>query len=238
MKRLQIRWGRNLTLSLLVLILLICTIMTNRQAEENDFDPVALLKTTGEYRIIEEERSPEERITDFIVEDGRIFLFYEGIGLTNVFDSEGEFLYGIQVPIREKGQGKIAFDDGKIYVESRDHVVYVFEGSKLILKLDHSSINVPEETETRYRELKEVFKREPCTEWRGLSYRISSDQSKVIATDSQGTERIIIELPAIKTMGKTFGYLTFLVLAALVVFWKPKSYEGTEFPPRRLSDRT
>ena len=54
MKHLQIRWIRNIILSLLVLILLICTIVTNRQAEENDFDPVALLITTGEYRVVEE----------------------------------------------------------------------------------------------------------------------------------------------------------------------------------------
>ena len=139
-----------------------------------------------------------------------MLLFYEEIGLTNVYTAEGEFLYGIQVPVREKGRGRIAFDGRKFYVESRDHVLYVFEGSKLILKLDHSAIDVPEETEAQYRELEAVFGKTPHTEWGGKSYRVSADQSRVIAADSQGHESIVIELPAVNTTGKTLGLLTFL----------------------------
>ena len=75
---------------------------------------------------------PHQEITTMLVEDGKIFLYFDLDGVVNVYSVDGVFLYGIQVKSSTSGRGDIAYADQKLYIFSRENHIYVFEDQKLI----------------------------------------------------------------------------------------------------------
>ena len=102
----------------------------------------------GKVVFLEEERIPQNKYSFQTVSDGTIVcLYYDSLGLVNVYSSGGGFLYGIEVGHLRNGKGAIALENGLLYVKARGNVIYVFDGMKLIDWAEFSFDSSTEEKE-------------------------------------------------------------------------------------------
>ncbi|MDD6883630.1 MAG: hypothetical protein PUD50_07980 [Eubacteriales bacterium] len=193
---------------LMIASLLIVGILLNSE----DFSRVDKLDgkdDRGAFLILDEEVVPREDVETFLVSDGFLFLFYDDVGIVNVYTVDGAFQYGIQIFTSTSGCGAMNYSDGLLYIESRLNVRYVFE-KKICKQCIICEYRVNEE---EYKRLDPFFEDVPDREWDGASYSLSSDQSEILRIRQDGTETVVLALPK-----KNPYVYTFLAASAMFAF--------------------
>jgi len=143
----------------------------------------------GEYIIYEDHRIPPGEITSMIVDDGKIFLYYDNYAIVNVYTTEGDFQYGIQVYTLKNGRGDFSYIDQKLYIFSKASIVYVIDGMDVVKIVDFASERV------RYKNYEEKYRTgEKNTVYEGVTYRLLKEQDQVAKQDSNGNTHIVLDL--------------------------------------------
>ena len=147
------------------------------------------------YELYSEEHIPREIIDNFIVDSGKIYVFYEKSALVNVYEIDGSFEYGIQIATMPNGEGNIAVDGGRLYLCSRYPIIFVVEDGRLIETVDMLS---SDESLVKYRAISKMAEREP-KRWEGqYSYAFLETENDIIIEQSG---EVILDFPEISNAG-------------------------------------
>ena len=124
--------------------------------------------------------------------------------MVNVYDTTGEFRYGIQISTIKNGQGGIATLDGRLYINSRCPVIFVFQDDQIIECID------PYNSYEKYLSTIKIFSSENNTMDKESNYRLLESTNDIIKLD---TKEVIIDLPEKSHMAK------FLLITGLLVLF-------------------
>lgn len=148
------------------------------------------LEAAGEYVIHKTPQIPQhQEITTMLVEDGKIFLYWDLHGIVNVYSVDGMFLYGIQVNSSTSGRGDIAYTDQKLYIFSRENHIYVFEDQKLIEHIEFA------QEKKKYRRLEELLlTKHDSYIYEDETYYLLKTVSMVTKVAADGKHVVVIDL--------------------------------------------
>lgn len=147
------------------------------------------------YEIHFTEFIPRENIYSFIVDSDKIYVFYEKSALVNIYKTDGNFEYGIQISSIPNGKSGIAIDDGKLYFCSRRSIIFVFEDGKLIETVDLWS---SDESLIRDRLIRKMTEQEPNHHDGQNSYVLIETENDIVIAE---TNDVILDFPKISNAG-------------------------------------
>ena len=157
----------------------------------------------SEYILHRTEQVPREDVTSFIVDNGKIYIFYDETALINVYDTAGSFEYGIQISTIQNSHGDIATLDGKLYVKSRRSIIFIFQDGQMIESID------PYSSYEKYISTREIYSGKKNTVDGGCNYQLSKSSNDIIRQDTQETG---IDLPQRSHIAECFLIAGLLVL--------------------------
>ena len=175
-----------LTLSLMGILLIIAISQLHLCSRNN----ISKTVEVGEYVIHKTQQIPPgQKVTSMLIEDGEIFLFFDADGLVNVYSVDGIFQYGLQVNSSTSGRGDIAYDDGKLYVFTRENQLYIFEEQKLIQHID-----VVSEKQKYLSYEEQLLSKEKNHVYRGETYYLLKSVSMVTKVTADDKSVVLINL--------------------------------------------
>ena len=140
----------------------------------------------SEYILHRTQLLPREDITSFAVDDGKIYIYYDKAALINVYGTDGSFQYGIQISTIPNGRGDIAALDGKLYIESRRSIIFIFQDEQLVDSIE------PDNSYEKYISARAIFSSEKKTADDIYNYQLSVSNNDIIRQDTLET---VIDLP-------------------------------------------
>lgn len=149
----------------------------------------AKIKTIGEYSVYEDHRIPPGMISSMIVDDGKIFIYYEDYAVVNIYSIDGVFQYGIQGHTIDNGRGDFSYIDQKLYLFSKAHVVYVFDQKELIEVVD----GVYERSKYDYYENNYRVNNKQTT-YENETYILLREQNQIIKQIENEEVQIVLDL--------------------------------------------
>lgn len=155
---------------------------------KESFDSIPTIggEDNSEYILHRTEHIPREDVTSFIVDNGKIYIFYDEAALINVYDTAGSFEYGIQLSTIQNGHGDIATLDRKLFAKSRRGIILIFQDGQMVESID------PYSSYEKYISTREIFSGEKNTVDGGCNYQLSESNNDIIRQDTQET---VIDLP-------------------------------------------
>ena len=157
---------------------------------------------------------PREDITSFAVDDGKIYIYYDKAALINVYGTDGSFRYGIQISTIPNGRGDIAALDGKLYIESRRSIIFIFQDEQLVDSIE------PDNSYEKYISARAIFSSEKKTADDIYNYQLSVSNNDIIRQDTLET---VIDLPQ-KSFTAEHLLIIGLFLLALSLFGYEKLF--------------
>ena len=193
---------------ILLCCIVMCTIFLAAMwfSSKESFDSIHAIRgeDKSEYILHQTEYVPREDVTSFIVDNGKIYIFYDETALINVYDTAGSFEYGIQISTIQNSHGDIAALDGKLFVKSRRSIIFIFQDGQMIESID------PYSSYEKYISTREIFSGEKNTVDGVCNYQLSESSNDIIRQDTQET---IIDLP------QTSHMTEHLLIAGLLVLF-------------------
>ena len=196
---------------LLAVVLFFISLIWTVEVEHQKFQKIPRIFGDGNYQISYEENIPRETVGLYTVGDGKIFLFYIESELVNVYDTSGNFLYGLQFPDGHNGRSDLMYRDDLLYVDARSSGIYIFDEDKLVDFQEQSIYN------DRHSQLRRKFRGEYNRADREAEYHYDADSNTVFRTVGQSTRALLVFPRISPTVG--FLVLVFaLVVSPLCVF--------------------
>ena len=174
----------------LLCAIVLCTIFSSAawllSNEHFDTIPTVEGEDKSEYILHRTQLLPREDITSFAVDDGKIYIYYDKSALINVYGTDGSFQYGIQISTIPNGRGDIAALDGKLYIESRRSIIFIFQDEQLVDSIE------PDNSYEKYISARAIFSSEKKTADDIYNYQLSVSNNDIIRQDTLET---VIDLP-------------------------------------------
>jgi len=151
------------------------------------FDRVELLGNVQQAKISRQQLIPREEITDYLVDDGLIFILYQDNCMVNVYSTEGEYQYSIHYgDITQNGRAYIGYSQGKLHILARSSRIYTFIGttySGCLPLVPSSSLGA---------KLSTLCEENMDREYAGASYHV---QNNSITCINKGSTETVISFP-------------------------------------------
>lgn len=179
-----------------------------------DFDQIIPVEEKNHIIIHESPLIPYDEISSMVVADGMIFLHYDAKGLVNVYNTDGEFQYGLQVKTIPNGAGDIVYIDGKLYVYARGNIIYVFEKTELINIIEFRA-GSPENI--IFEQYADLFSAEKQNEYLGKTYYLLKSENQVTRVDGKNQFETVIKLPNNTNYSNNAVYMLVLISICLSV---------------------
>ena len=174
----------------LLCAIVLCTIFSSAAwlLSNEHFDTIPTIEgeDKSEYILHRTQHLPREDITSFAVDDGKIYIYYDKAALINVYGTDGSFRYGIQISTIPNGRGDIAALDGKLYIESRRSIIFIFQDEQLVDSIE------PDNSYEKYISARAIFSSEKKTADDIYNYQLSVSNNDIIRQDTLET---VIDLP-------------------------------------------
>ena len=174
----------------LLCAIVLCTIFSSAAwlLSNEHFDTIPTIEgeDKSEYILHRTQLVPREDITSFAVDDGKIYIYYDKAALINVYGTDGSFRYGIQISTIPNGRGDIAALDGKLYIESRRSIIFIFQDEQLVDSIE------PDNSYEKYISARTIFSSEKKTVDDMCNYQLFLSNNDIIRQDTQET---VINLP-------------------------------------------
>ena len=174
----------------LLCAIVLCTIFSSAawllSNEHFDTIPTVEGEDKSEYILHRTQLLPREDITSFTVDDRKIYIYYDKAALINVYGTDGSFQYGIQISTIPNGRGDIAALDGKLYIESRRSIIFIFQDEQLVDSIE------PDNSYEKYISARAIFSSEKKTADDIYNYQLSVSNNDIIRQDTLET---VIDLP-------------------------------------------
>jgi len=187
-KLLVLQCARIVLITVIVISAVLLVYLLNSQG----FARITRLNMKGDYRVIEQEQIPHEHVSEFFVENGQIYVFYDKTGLVNVYSETGTFQYGILFCTNpQNGIGDIAYLNGYLYINSRFPMVYTFDGQTCTNCFIYEyQVNTEE-----YHRLQKLFDTVNGTQWDGYQYTLAANNAGILRQREGGPAELIVEFP-------------------------------------------
>ena len=202
----------------LLCAIVLCTIFSSAAwlLSNEHFDTIPTIEgeDKSEYILHRTQLLPREDITSFTVDDGRIYIYYDKAALINVYGTDGSFRYGIQISTIPNGRGDIAALDGKLYIESRRSIIFIFQDEQLVDSIE------PDNSYEKYISARAIFSSEKKTADDIYNYQLSVSSNDIIRQDTLET---VIDLPQ-KSFTAEHLLIIGLFLLALSLFGYEKLF--------------
>ena len=202
----------------LLCAIVLCTIFSSAAwlLSNEHFDTIPTIEgeDKSEYILHRTQLLPREDITSFAVDDEKIYIYYDKAALINVYGTDGSFRYGIQISTIPNGRGDIAALDGKLYIESRRPIIFVFQDDQMIESID------PNSSYEKYISARAIFSSEKKTADDIYNYQLSVSNNDIIRQDTLET---VIDLPQ-KSFTAEHLLIIGLFLLALSLFGYEKLF--------------
>ena len=202
----------------LLCAIVLCTIFSSAAwlLSNEHFDTIPTIEgeDKSEYILHRTQLLPREDITSFIVDDGKIYIYYDKAALINVYGTDGSFRYGIQISTIPNGRGDIAALDGKLYIESRRSIIFIFQDEQLVDSIE------PDNSYEKYISARAIFSSEKKTADDIYNYQLSVSNNDIIRQDTLET---VIDLPQ-KSFTAEHLLIIGLFLLALSLFGYEKLF--------------
>lgn len=182
------------------------------------FDTISKIRSEDDskYIIHRTELVPREDITSFCVDNGNIYVFYDETALVNVYGTDGSFKYGIQVSTIRNGRGNITAFDGKLYIESRNPIIFVFQDDQIVESIDfHSDYE-------KYIFVSELCWGDKTTTDGEYNYQLSESGNDIIRQD---TQELVCDLPNKSNIAEDLIFVGLLIIF-LAVFGFDKLFRN------------
>ena len=174
----------------LLCAIVLCTIFSSAAwfLSNEHFDTIPTIEgeDKSEYILHRTQLLPREDITSFAVDDGKIYIYYDKAALINVYGTDGSFRYGIQISTIPNGRADIAALDGKLYIESRRSIIFIFQDEQLVDSIE------PYNSYEKYISARAIFSSEKKTADDIYNYQLSVSNNDIIRQDTLET---VIDLP-------------------------------------------
>ena len=202
----------------LLCAIVLCTIFSSAAwlLSNEHFDTIPTIEgeDKSEYILHRTQLLPREDITSFAVDDGKIYIYYDKAALINVYGTDGSFRYGIQISTIPNGRGDIAALDGKLYIESRRSIIFIFQDEQLVDSIE------PVNSYEKYISARAIFSSEKKTADDIYNYQLSVSNNDIIRQDTLET---VIDLPQ-KSFTAEHLLIIGLFLLALSLFGYEKLF--------------
>lgn len=202
----------------LLCAIVLCTIFSSAAwlLSNEHFDTIPTIEgeDKSEYILHRTQLLPREDITSFAVDDGKIYIYYDKAALINVYGTDGSFRYGIQISKIPNGRGDIAALDGKLYIESRRSIIFIFQDEQLVDSIE------PDNSYEKYISARAIFSSEKKTADDIYNYQLSVSNNDIIRQDTLET---VIDLPQ-KSFTAEHLLIIGLFLLALSLFGYEKLF--------------
>ena len=202
----------------LLCAIVLCTIFSSAAwlLSNEHFDTIPTIEgeDKSEYILHRTQLLPREDITSFAVDDGKIYIYYDKAALINVYGTDGSFRYGIQISTIPNGRGDIAALDGKLYIESRRSIIFIFQDEQLVDSIE------PDNSYEKYISARAIFSSEKKTADDIYNYQLSVSNNDIIRQDTLET---VIDLPQ-KSFTAEHLLIIGLFLLALSLFGYEKLF--------------
>ena len=202
----------------LICCIVVCTIffIAGKLLSKESFDSIPLIKDEdkGKYTLHRTEQVPREDVTSFIVDNGKIYIFYDETALINVYTIGGLFQYGIQIATIPNGHGHIAVQDGILFVQSRLPIIFIFQDEQLVDSIE------PDNSYEKYISARAIFSSEKKTADDIYNYQLSVSNNDIIRQDTQKT---VIDFPK-KSYTAEHLLIAGLILLSLSLFGYEKLF--------------
>ena len=164
----------------------VCLLFVLFLLHNEDFSRIPELRENENYFIHRDELVPRENIESFLIAEKKIFVLYNHASLVNVYNVDGLFLYGIQVPTAQNGRSDMIYQDGKLYIWTRQSDIYIFRGDELL------DLLAPEDKTGQYVSCKCLFDLEKNHSSGTDIYLLSDDKSNIIHSSTMSP---VLDLP-------------------------------------------
>jgi len=203
---------------ILLCCIVLCAIFSSAAwlLSNEHFDTIPTIEgeDKSEYILHRTQLLPREDITSFAVDDGKIYIYYDKAALINVYGTDGSFRYGIQISTIPNGRGDIAALDGKLYIESRRSIIFIFQDEQLVDSIE------PDNSYEKYISARTIFSSEKKTVDDIYNYQLSVSNNDIIRQDTLET---VIDLPQ-KSFTAEHLLIIGLFLLALSLFGYEKLF--------------
>ena len=193
---------------ILLCVIVLCTIFSSAawllSNERFATIPTFESENKSDYILHKTELVPREDIASFTVDDGKIYVYYDKAALINVYGTDGTFRYGIQISTIPNGRGDIAALDGKLYIDSRRSIIFIFQNDQMIDSIE------PDSSYEKYISAREIISAEKKTAEDNCSYQLSASNNDIIRQDTQET---VIDLPQKSSTAKHLLIIGLFLLA-------------------------
>lgn len=182
----------------------------------DDFCTISPLNKLGNYTIYKNECVPRAKVTSFIVSDKIILLHYDSVGLVNIYDSDGAFIYGIQVGMIKNGQGGIYFDQNsnELFVKAKGNVIYRFIGSELLSYCEYAC----NPTEYEIFEKRMDFKYNSSYLLDNCEYSFDNEANQLIKSSEVSEKEIVLSLASKSPISRVLGVVFVLFFVAALEY--------------------
>ena len=198
------------------------------------FSTIRTFKTKGRIVFHGKENVPREKITDFLIYEDRIFVFYEDAGIVNIYTIDGEFVQCIQVCTINNSHGGIAMDHGSLLIKSKNDVIYVVDVSTLCLSyfltVTHGDWENQTEKYRQYEKLIEVFSQEQKREGRAKKFLLSDSQEDILVSEPDGRYRSVGFLPKRSPCYETLWVMLVVLIVGLCELLRRRKGDGLREP--------
>lgn len=196
---------------LLALLTVICLITYIVLLQREGFAAVTRYKDLGKYRIYSEEKVPRAGSPSFTVSEDQIYIFYENVGLINVYTAQGDFCYGIHVGCLSNGKGDFTVDRGTLYLKCRGNIAYTFTGTTLLSFCTYA------DDPAAFEAIEKLTRREKIHQIGDRQYRLNPS-GQLVKADEMGKEAIVVKLPSQNSWTSVFLILSGLFAGLFLHF--------------------
>lgn len=71
--------------------------------------------------------------------DDCLYFSYSKYACVDVYDTQGVFLYSIIFPERQNGSVSVRCEDNRVYISTKDNILYVFAGTEEVEHIDYDT---------------------------------------------------------------------------------------------------
>lgn len=182
------------------------------------FSHVSRIRREKEYIIHEEEKIPREELTSFLIADDKFFLFFDYTGLVNVYDLDGNYLYGIQFATGNNGEGNITYVDvdNCFYIDSRSGVIFAFDGTTLVRAFTYV------EDGNAFDRIQIYMTRNKNHSVDGIEYYYGKTENQIFTNNIEGKPYTIIDMPQKSDLVYPVGLVILLSIIGFCAFLQNK----------------
>ena len=151
-------------IAIVIALIIIAFVWQDFLLSNEGFSTITPLEAEQNYRYLHNEQVPREDISQLLVSNDQIVVYYDDVGIVNVYSWDGDYLYGIQIDSVKNGHGDMSFHNNLLYIDAKR--IYVINNGMVVDVFTRS------ENYDAYKEAQTYMEGDPTTQIEGTTFYI------------------------------------------------------------------